>query len=1159
MNSASVDLQSADQKLTDAIEALPVGFALFDADDCYVLWNRRYAEIYGPIADRIAVGVRFESVVRAALEKGLIVEAVGQEEEWLANRLAQFRQASGSYDHQLQGGTWIRVEERPTADGGRLGVLTDITARQRAEADRARAEIKLREQKFRIDAAVDNMAQGLVMFDADGRVVLWNERYVEMYGLSPGVVTEGCTFLELMTHRKERGLFTGDPEEFYQRNRPRLAEGKPWSNIHNLVDGRTIQTRQQPTPDGGWVSTHADITERREAEAKIREQKLQLDAAVDNMAQGLVMFDADETVVLWNERYIDMFGLSPSVVREGCSFLELLAHRKEVGVFPGDIEAHRQAHLARRTEGKPWSAVRDYPNGRSIRTFIRPLPGGGWVATQEDITERKETEVKLREKNLQLDAAVDNMAQGLAMFGADGRVALLNQRYIELYGMLPDIVREGCSYLDIMRHKKEIGIFLGDPETYCDGNRARIAEGESWTLILDLPEDRFIRVLIRPLGDGGWVSTHEDITESRRALTQLGEQKMQLDVAVENMTQGLVLFDPDERIALVNNRYIQMYKLSRDIVKVGCSILDLIKYRRGLGSIPGEADAFYRELLDRRAEGKSWNRIVELSDGRYIQVSHQPLANGGWVSTHEDITERREAERAIQEREERIRAIMDNAADGIITITDRGVIESLNQASETIFGYSEKEIRGRNVKVLMPEPDRGQHDGYIASYLKTGKGKIIDIGPREVSAQRKDGTIFPMSLAISVMDVGGEQKFIGITRDITKQKETELQLQQAQKMETIGQLTAGIAHDFNNLLTVIMGNLQLVTRSINDNDMALKRLDSTMSAAKSGAALISQLLSFSRQQVLETKILDLNEVVRDMEDMLRRSMGDDVVITTELDKEPCLGRTDRYQFEHVLLNLCVNARDAMPGGGYLTIKTGRRRLDEAYAAAHADLRPGNYVEVIVSDTGSGIPADIRDKIFEPFFSTKERGKGSGLGLSTVMGFMKQTDGHVDVESEVGHGATFRLFIPIAGFTSSAVIDRRSASSDPVADSHRGCVLVVEDEDSVREIAVSVLTEAGYNVVEANNGQSGLKAFNDHPGIDAVFTDVIMPGGMSGVEMIDTIRKMHPDIPVLFVSGYTERAQDERVASLDRSKFINKPYDISELPNHIASLLEEERD
>jgi PAS domain S-box-containing protein len=637
------------------------------------------------------------------------------------------------------------------------------------------------------------------------------------------------------------------------------------------------------------------------------------------------------------------------------------------------------------------------------------------------------------------------MAQGLVMFGADARVALVNQRYIDLYGMSSDIVREGCSYLDIMRHKKQIGLLHGDPETYCDDNRARIAEGESWTEILDLPEDRFIRIFVRPLGDGGWVSTHEDITESRHALTQLGEQKMQLDVAVENMIQGLVLFDPDERIALVNNRYIQMYKLSRNIVKVGCSIVELIKHRRDHGSIPGDADEFYRVLRDRRVEGKSWNRIVELSDGRHIQVSHQPLANGGWVSTHEDITERTEAERAIQEREERIRAIMDNAADGIITITDHGIIESFNQASEMIFGYSEDEVRGKNVKMMMPEPDHGQHDNYIANYLKTGKGEIIGVGPKEVSARHKDGTIFPMSLAISVMDVGGEQKFIGITRDITRQKETELQLQQAQKMETIGQLTAGIAHDFNNLLTVIMGNLQLVTRSINDNDMALKRLDSTMSAAKSGAALISQLLSFSRQQVLETKIFDLNELVRDMEDMLRRTMGDDIVITTELDSEPCLGRTDRYQLEHVLLNLCVNARDAMPGGGNLAIKTGRRRLDEAYVAALADVLPGNYIEVIVSDTGAGIPPDIRDKIFEPFFSTKERGKGSGLGLSTVLGFMKQTDGHVEVESEVGHGATFRLFIPIAGFASSAVIDRRSATSDPLADSHGGSILVVADE------------------------------------------------------------------------------------------------------------------
>jgi PAS domain S-box-containing protein len=514
-----------------------------------------------------------------------------------------------------------------------------------------------------------------------------------------------------------------------------------------------------------------------------------------------------------------------------------------------------------------------------------------------------------------------------------------------------------------------------------------------------------------------------------------------------------------------------------------------------------------------------------------------------------------EAERALREREERLSGIMDNAADGIIVIDERGIIENLNRSSENIFGYLEEEVCGQNISMLMPDPDRSQHDDYIANYLKAGKAKIIGVSPREVLALRKDGSTFPMNLAVSVIEIDGKKKFIGITRDITIQKEVELQLQQSQKMETVGQLTSSIAHDFNNLLTVIIGNLQILHRSINGNETAVKRLDTIMGAAKGGAELIRRLLSFSRQQVLQTRILDLNEVVRGVEEMLSRTMGENVAFTLALDNEPCLGRTDRSQFEHAVLNLCLNARDAMPEGGHLTIKTRLRRLDNAYVATHTDVQPGNYIEVSVTDTGTGIPDEIREKLFEPFFTTKEQGKGTGLGLSTVIGFMKQTGGYVDVDSVVGHGTTFSLFVPIAGSTRPTIVKRRLATSVPLNQSEGGSILIVEDEDAVREIAVSVLMEAGYNVVEANSGLSGLKAFNDNPGIHAVFSDVILPGGMNGPEMIDAIRKTRPEISVLFASGYTEQAQDDRVASLERAKFITKPYDVFELPHHIALLLD----
>jgi CheY-like chemotaxis protein len=325
-----------------------------------------------------------------------------------------------------------------------------------------------------------------------------------------------------------------------------------------------------------------------------------------------------------------------------------------------------------------------------------------------------------------------------------------------------------------------------------------------------------------------------------------------------------------------------------------------------------------------------------------------------------------------------------------------------------------------------------------------------------------------------------------------------------------------------------------------------------MGAAKSGAELTRRLLSFSRQQVLETTVIDINEMVRDTETLLRRTLGEQISLETSLDRKVSLGVTDRNQLESALLNLCINARDAMPKGGRLTIETRHTYLDELYAATRSEVTPGPYVEISVSDTGTGIPPELLDKIFEPFFTTKESGKGTGLGLSTIFGFMKQSGGHLAVYSEIGHGTTFKLYVPEAEPAKEALAEEVDAVVRDVAGA---TVLVVEDDESVREIAVSLLGEEGYRVIEAESGPDGLAAFNEHPEIDMVFSDVVMPGGMTGPEMVEKIRMQRPEIPVLFASGYAEQALRDRETLMESAGFIAKPYDVNDLPRKIESILE----
>ncbi|MEX0852797.1 MAG: response regulator [Bauldia sp.] len=637
--------------------------------------------------------------------------------------------------------------------------------------------------------------------------------------------------------------------------------------------------------------------------------------------------------------------------------------------------------------------------------------------------------------------------------------------------------------------------------------------------------------------------------------------------------------------------------------------------------------------------------------------------------------------------EAHLRAILDNAADGIITIDTGGLIRTFNKAAEKIFGYSAQEAIGRNVSMLMPQKVAEKHDGYVARYLAdSSHPRIVGLGPRGVDAERRDGSTFPAEFSVGEIKTDADHLFVGVLRDVTERrraeealraadeqihllldsvgegvygvdtdgkatfvnrstvemlgfaedelignhaheifhhsradgspypaeecanlktirtgearegvedtfwkkdgtslpvqlssrpvrrdgelvgavvsfqdvshrKDLEARLRQSQKMEAIGRLTGGVAHDFNNLLTVIIGNLQLLGRSLGDSQGAVGRIDKIMGAAKSGADLTRRLLTFSRQQVLETGTVDVNELVEDTGDMLRRTMGENIAIKTSLSSDRCLGRSDRNQLQHALLNLCVNARDAMPDGGCLTIETRRVCLDEAYAAARNELRPGRYIEVAVSDTGTGIAPEIIDKIFEPFFTTKEKGEGTGLGLSTIFGFMKQSDGHVSVYSEIGHGATFKLYVAEAEDEDAVAAVAEPKEGRSGAGNRHATILVVEDEEGVRDIAVSMLADAGYDIIEANNGAAGLQAFSEHPEIDLVFSDVIMPGGMSGPEMVELIRKQRPDIPVLFASGYAEQALRDRETLIPHSKFVAKPYDSSELPERIGSLLE----
>lgn len=507
--------------------------------------------------------------------------------------------------------------------------------------------------------------------------------------------------------------------------------------------------------------------------------------------------------------------------------------------------------------------------------------------------------------------------------------------------------------------------------------------------------------------------------------------------------------------------------------------------------------------------------------------------------------------------EGKLQAILETAATAIIAIDSRGLIESINPATEKLFGYDGSELIGRNVSLLMPEPYRSQHDTFIKSFLRTGYKKIIGIG-REVSGQRKDGTTFPIHLAVSEFEADGRTYFTGIIHDLSDRKhveealrESERRLALSQKMEAVGQLTGGIAHDFNNLLLVITGNLELLEAKIDREDLRAL-LKEAQDAAELGSRLTDQLLTFARRRYLEPQLIGLNDLVIGVADLLRRTLGEHVSLSTVLAPRLWKTRADPGQTQSAVVNLAVNARDAMPKGGKLVVETRNVTLDPDHAGADPNLTPGDYVQVSVSDTGTGMPPEVRDRAFEPFFTTKAKGHGTGLGLAMVYGFVKQSGGHATIYSETGVGTTVNLYLPRAD--ADGIEPGPQDDDRPVEPVDGEVVLVVEDDQRVRALTVSRLKLLGYSVLEACDGPTALEILGGHAHIDLLFTDLVMPGGLSGRDIVERARQVHPRIKVLLSSGYAEELiqGDERTGATFR--VLRKPYRQAELARVLREIL-----
>jgi PAS domain S-box-containing protein len=674
---------------------------------------------------------------------------------------------------------------------------------------------------------------------------------------------------------------------------------------------------------------------------------------------------------------------------------------------------------------------------------------------------------------------------------------------------------------------------------------------------------RFVRLTANALDDGSGKTAAlllniEDRTRFRKVEQELADGERRYRELLELSPEAIAIHD-HERILYINPAGIDLIGAVHPDDVVGQPLLEFVH--------PDSRDLIRRP----RRELESGARLSQLTEQKLLRLDGQAIdvevvampiryrRGHAVLLIVRDMTARKRAEAGLRASQERFRLLTEGVRDyAIIMLDPNGAIVSWNTGAERLTGFRTDEAIRAHFGKLFQEDESDAHASRLLEHAAK-LGRYEEEGWRV----RKDGTRFWASVAVTTL-YDPAQNVVGyakIVRDLTERREaasalrrSEDHLRQAQKMEGIGRLAGGIAHDFNNLLTAIQGHAQFLLEDLDPESGPFADAEEIKKAADRAATLTRQLLAFSRRQVLQPQVLDLNAVIGDMQKMLRRVIREDIDLITTLDDELWPVHADAGQMEQVLMNLVVNSRDAMPSGGTVTIQTSNVRVDRAFGSAGLTVRPGRYVQIAVTDSGIGMEREIQTKIFEPFFTTKPEGQGTGLGLATVYGIVKQSGGSISVYSELGRGTTFKVLIPWADDGTAADADALDGRSSELA---RGweAVLIVEDDVALRTVTSKTLQDRGYSVLEAESGEEALRLAAEYDGpIDLVLADIIMPR-MSGRRLAESLRSMQPAMRVLFMSGFT-RDEVVRQGLMEKgAAFLEKPFGADKLAGKVREVLD----
>jgi len=647
-------------------------------------------------------------------------------------------------------------------------------------------------------------------------------------------------------------------------------------------------------------------------------------------------------------------------------------------------------------------------------------------------------------------------------------------------------------------------------------------------------------------------SLESQIKDLKAQVSALKNREYQLELVIEGASVGIWDWYVQSGEASFNERWSNIIGYTLEELRP-VSIETWMKYAHP--DDLKESDRLLKEhwagtteyyTFESRMRHKDGHWIWVYATGKVIEWESDGVAKR-MIGTHLDITEKKESAiqvateaRELWESEQRLQAVINNTVDGIITIDSRGVINSFNLAAENMFGYKARETIGNNVQMLMDSFHSAKHDGYLANHIATGENKIIGLG-RELEGKRKDNSLFPMELAISKFQMDGDFVFTGIVRDITRRKNLEAQLLQSQKMEALGTLAGGIAHDFNNILSIVIGNAELVKKSYVDIGSNQSNIDNIVSASERAVKLVQQIMTVSRMSTTRVVVMNLRTALLSTIELISATCPANIVFAQDFAGfDKCRINADEAQIQQIIMNLCTNAIFAMKNEGG-SINFGLREVTGELSKVLSN--ESTYIELSVRDEGSGIASENIEKIFNPFFTTKTIGEGTGLGLSVVHSIVREHHGDIRVESEKGKGACFYLYFPTVAEAehSIAIVEEASSYSN-----RTGNVLIVDDEPALAELYRTFLEAVGYNVTACSGGEEAVRIFQDDiDKFDLVLTDYSMPN-MTGEQLAEKLLKMKVDIPIILATGYGELLSIEGVGGLGIKDCLVKPIKLDKL-------------